>query len=87
MHYRTDYPYRDDQNFLCHFGYRMADDGSMQVERIEIPDEFKGDLSLPYQSRYPMRFPGETEALGLDPANEPSVQSIDWSATAKGKEE
>lgn len=85
MHYRTDYPYRDDENFLCHFGYRMAEDGSMEVVRVEIPDEWKGDPNEPYQQRYPMRFPGETEALGLDPANEPGQgDAVDWSENAQG---
>lgn len=78
-HYRADYPYRDDKNFLCHFGYKKAEDGSMKVVRLDYPDSWKGDLTTDYQHRYPQRFPGETEALGLDPANEPGAYGIDWS--------
>ena len=64
-HYRSDFPYRDDANFLCHLTVRKAQDGSMVVERVEVPDSWKGDLSLDYATRYPGRFPGEAEALGL----------------------
>lgn len=64
-HYRSDFPYRDDTNFLCHLTVRKAQDGSMAVERVEIPDSWKGDLSLDYATRYPGRFPGEAETLGL----------------------
>lgn len=88
MHYRTDYPYRDDENYLCHFGLSKDDDGTMKVNRIDYPDEWKGDLSMPYQQRYPMRFPGELDALGLDPNDEPGMgTSKDWSKNARGGEE
>ena len=86
-HYRADYPFRDDENFLCHFGYKQAEDGSMEVVRIEIPDSWKGDLSMDYQHRYPARFPGETEALGLDPANEPGAEGTDWTGNTAGTKE
>ena len=64
-HCRRDFPYRDDANFLCHLGACKADDGSMTIEKIEVPDSWKGDLTLDYATRYPGRFPGEAEALGL----------------------
>ncbi len=64
-HYRSDFPYRDDANFLCHLGAYKAEDGSMAISKIEIPDSWKGDLSLDYATRYPGRFPGEAEAMGL----------------------
>ncbi len=65
MHYRSDFPYRDDENFLCHIGVSKAEDGSIQCEKIEIPDSWKGDTSLPYTERYVWRFPGEAAALGI----------------------
>ena len=64
-HYRSDFPYRDDANFLCHFVVRRAQDGTMAVERVEVPDSWKGDATQDYATRYPGRFPGEAEALGL----------------------
>jgi succinate dehydrogenase/fumarate reductase flavoprotein subunit len=71
-HYRRDFPYRDDTNFLCHLGLSKAEDGTMAVEKIEVPDSWKGDLSADYATRYPGRFPGEAEALGLEEASETS---------------
>ena len=65
-HYRSDFPFRDDANFLCHLGAHKAEDGSMAISKIEIPDSWKGDLSLDYATRYPGRFPGEAEAMGLE---------------------
>lgn len=64
-HYRSDFPYRDDANFLCHLVVRKTEDGSMAVERVEVPDSWKGDLTQDYATRYPGRFPGEAEAMGL----------------------
>lgn len=64
-HYRHDYPFRDDANFLCALGVSKAEDGTMQVEKIDIPDSWKGDLTADYATRYPGRFPGEAEAVGL----------------------
>ena len=37
----------------------------MAIGKIEVPDSWKGDLSLDYATRYPGRFPGEAEAMGL----------------------
>lgn len=64
-HYRSDFPYRDDENFLCHLGAHKAEDGSMVIEKIEVPDSWKGDLAADYVTRYPARLTGEAEALGL----------------------
>ena len=75
-HYRSDFPYRDDANFLCHFVLRKAEDGSMAVERVEVPDSWKGDLTLDYATRYPARFPGEADALGL--VEEQTATSGTW---------
>ncbi len=70
LHYRADYPYRDDQNFLAYMTVRKGKDGSMTVSKVDIKDEWKGDLSEDYTKRYGWRFPGETEAKGLPPEKE-----------------
>lgn len=65
-HYRTDYPYRDDENFLCYITVAQGEDGGMKVDRVDIKDEWKGDTSASYEERYATsRFPGENEAKGL----------------------
>lgn len=65
LHYRSDYPFRDDENFLCHIGLCKGEDGSFVCSKIEIPDSWKGDLDKEYTLRYPWFYPGEEEALGL----------------------
>lgn len=50
MHYRSDFPYRDDENFLCHLGVSKAEDGSVQVEKIDIPDSWKAIPPSPTSS-------------------------------------
>lgn len=64
-HYRTDYPYRDDENFLCYFGLVKGKNGNMEVVRIDYPDEWKGDRTESYRDRYRESefFPGEEEAI------------------------
>ena len=61
-HYRTDYPFRDDANFLCYFVAEQRADGGMQIRRVDYPDAWKGDRSEPYLERYTSYFPGEKEA-------------------------
>lgn len=65
LHYRTDYPYRDDENFLCHVTVRKGDDGMPVLEKVDVPEEWKGDVGQDYAKRYLFRFPGEQEAKGL----------------------
>jgi succinate dehydrogenase/fumarate reductase flavoprotein subunit len=64
-HYREDYPARDDDEWLAWVLMQMGPDGQMTVTKEEIPDEWKPDPSIPYEERYPNRFPGELEYLGL----------------------
>lgn len=66
LHCRSDYPYRDDQNWLAWIVERMGEDGEMVLEKVEVPEESKGDLSEDYVTRYPYRMPGELEALGIE---------------------
>lgn len=65
MHYREDIPYRDDKNWLCHVAVYKDTDGEIKCRKVEIPDEWKGDLNEPHESRYVLLFPGEAEALGI----------------------
>ncbi len=71
LHYRTDFPYRDDENFLCFITLRKNAEGGIDIKKIPVKDEWKGDLSEDYKSRYTYYFPKELETLGL-PAEEPS---------------
>jgi succinate dehydrogenase/fumarate reductase flavoprotein subunit len=63
--YRSDYPYRDDKNFLCYITLTRGQDGNMIVSRVPVKGEWKGDTNLPYDKRYIVRYPGEARALGL----------------------
>lgn len=78
LHYRIDYPFRDDANFLCYIGLRKGADEQMELSRIEYDDAWKGDQKLEYQARYVDRFPGEIEALGLDPSKELTAQGYEF---------
>jgi succinate dehydrogenase/fumarate reductase flavoprotein subunit len=64
-HYREDHPARDDDNWLAWVLLQMGPDGEMSLTKEDVPDEWKPDLSIPYEERYPNRFPGELEYLGL----------------------
>lgn len=66
MHYRADFPFHDDANWLCHVGVYKDADGQVACEKIEYPDEWKGDLSEDYTERYLTLFPGEADALGIE---------------------
>jgi succinate dehydrogenase/fumarate reductase flavoprotein subunit len=63
--YRSDYPYRDDKNFLCYITLTRGKDGEMVVAKVPVKEEWKGDLNAPYEKRYIPRYPGEAKALGL----------------------
>ncbi len=66
LHYRTDFPYRDDENYLTYTIVQRGEDGTMQASSLPIKDEWKGDLSEEYTSRYVSRFPLEADALGIE---------------------
>ncbi len=63
--YRSDYPFRDDKNFLCYITLSRGADGKMAVSKVPVKDAWKGDTSEPYEKRYLARLPGEAKALGL----------------------
>lgn len=62
MHYREDYPFRDDDNWLCWTKIVNAD-GAMKLVKVPIPEEWRPDPSLPYEERYPYRIPGEEKYI------------------------
>jgi succinate dehydrogenase/fumarate reductase flavoprotein subunit len=57
-HYREDFPLRDDSNWLS-WVMLKEEDGEMRLYKKDIPKEWHPDSSLPYEERYPIRFPGE----------------------------
>jgi len=58
LHYREDYPRRDDPTWLAWVRIR-EEDGEMKLRKEPVPTEWWPDLSIPYEVRYPYRFPGE----------------------------
>jgi succinate dehydrogenase/fumarate reductase flavoprotein subunit len=58
LHYREDYPRRDDPGWLALVKIRNKGD-VMELVKEPIPKKWWPDLSKPYRSRYPMRFAGE----------------------------
>ena len=72
LHYRADFPYRDDENFLCYITVQKDADGNMTTGKVDIKDEWKGDLTADYTDRYTYYFPGERDALGLPEEEESS---------------
>jgi succinate dehydrogenase/fumarate reductase flavoprotein subunit len=62
-HYREDYPLRDDQEWLAWVILKQGAGGAMELLKRPIPAEWRPDLSLPYEERYPNRVPGEKAAL------------------------
>lgn len=64
-HYRSDFPYRDDDNFLCYITITKGDNGDMVINRVPLKPEWVGDTSADYATRYAVRFPGEAKAKGL----------------------
>ena len=55
-HYREDYPFRDDENWLC--WTKVTDDhGTMKLEKVPVPEAWKPAGS--YREKYPFPFPGE----------------------------
>jgi succinate dehydrogenase/fumarate reductase flavoprotein subunit len=57
-HYREDYPRRDDPDWLAWVKIE-EEQGKMKLTKVPVPKEWWPDLSMPYQQRYPFRFPGE----------------------------
>lgn len=62
-HFREDYPFRDDDNFLAYVLMRKGDDGEMKMSKVEMPEYSKPPKDMAYRDRYPRVFPGEDEYL------------------------
>ncbi len=77
--FRTDYPYRDDQNYLCYLTLKKDVDNRIQIEKVPVPEAWCGDRTEPYAERYLYYFPGEAEAKGFE------VKSSDFHKRAGGR--
>ena len=62
-HWREDFPYRDDKNWLAWQTCRMDGEGNMVVEKVPVPDPMRTNRDMPYKERYAVSFPGEEEAI------------------------
>ncbi len=61
MHFREDYPFRDDENWLC--WTKVKNEGGKAVMvKVPVPEEWRMDTDLSYEERYTYRFIGEEEA-------------------------
>jgi succinate dehydrogenase/fumarate reductase flavoprotein subunit len=58
LHYREDYPRRDDPTWLAWTKVK-EEQGGMVVSKEPVPEEWWPDLAQPYEERYDFRFPGE----------------------------
>ena len=57
-HYREDFPRRDDPDWLAWTKVEKLN-GTPNLTKVPMPEEWWPDLSIPYEDRYPIRFPGE----------------------------
>ena len=55
-HYREDYPQRHDPEWLA-WVLLQDQGGKMEVSRKPMPESWWPDLSMPYDERYPLKFP------------------------------
>ena len=62
-HWREDFPYRDDKNWLAWQTCQKDSKGNMVVDKVPVPDRMKTDKDKPYKERYAISFPGEEEAI------------------------
>jgi len=58
LHYREDFPYRDDKNWLCHVIIEQKD-GKMSLSKKPIENWWPELEARPYIERYPNRYRGE----------------------------
>ena len=54
--FREDYPLRDDQNWLKWIIAQKDRKGEMALRTEDIPKEWQGDLSQPYEERYMLQY-------------------------------
>jgi len=65
VHYREDYPFRDDPDWLAEVKIRQKD-GEMELVKEPFPNEWWPDLSRPYRERYPIEYVGEESTRDRD---------------------
>lgn len=58
VHYREDYPHRDDPNWLAEVRLKQ-NDGQMELVKKPFPKATWPDLSISYNQRYPLEYLGE----------------------------
>jgi succinate dehydrogenase/fumarate reductase flavoprotein subunit len=63
LHFREDFPYRDDKNWLAWTACQKGSDGKMGAIKMPMPDRMKIDKDWTYTERYKINYPGEEEAL------------------------
>jgi len=63
VHYREDFPARDDENWLAWILISKDDNGNMALRKEPVPKEMHPDPSLSYEEKYPVRFPGEIDFI------------------------
>jgi succinate dehydrogenase/fumarate reductase flavoprotein subunit len=62
-HYREEYPFRDDKNWLCWVTMKN-NGGTMELNKRDVPKAWQPDMSESYETRYPdFRFPGEEDLI------------------------
>ena len=61
-HFREDFPFRDDDNWLC-WVKLVERDGKMAVEKQALPAEWRPDPALSYREKYAVELLGEDEYL------------------------
>lgn len=85
-HYREDYPYRDDANWLCWILIRKGE-GGMVLEKEAVPEAWRPSASLSYEERYEWRLPGEDAYLkeqGASGAKAPDASGLQAATATNG---
>jgi succinate dehydrogenase/fumarate reductase flavoprotein subunit len=62
-HYREDYPYRNDKEFLAWVKVSLDSDGNVTSVLHPIPEKWHPPVQMSYRDKYQFVFPGEDEAL------------------------
>lgn len=62
MHYREDYPFRDDKNWLA-WTKIICRDGVMTPVKVDVPKEWRPSEEESYEDIYTYRYPGEEDYL------------------------
>jgi succinate dehydrogenase/fumarate reductase flavoprotein subunit len=63
MHYREDYPARNDDKYLAWIHVFKGQNGDMKTRKVSVPEKWRPSRDVLYEDRYVHRFPGEMEYL------------------------